>query len=966
MAAPTIDQVKNDPEFYELPIAEQEQRLRSIDPDFKSLSRAQQREAILQINHERKRGMKLRSSHEPRLLYQTHKPAQQIQAEKQKIKRAASGVYTPLLEAVGGAGGALLASPGLLTTVPGLLTTAAGGIGGYMFGRRAAKTIDEAIGIREPVSTTELAKETAEDLYTGALYEMGGMSAMVALRPVLRGGKFVFRKAKEGVQAVFSGEFAKKKAGEILIANTSGGTIFAENAEQAAKIEKEIPGIKFTLGQRTYDPATIKLERTQFRKPGPGAQQSAEQIAQNNKALRAYYEKTFAGEEGIDDLISNLRAAQQRIATKAEAEAVKPTGALPAEIPEPQEAGRAIVEQIETAKGPVQTAMGELEAAIPDYPMKFDAVRKSIYNATKNPKLSAGQRRAVERFSKEFEEMAGRGESTHRAFGIRRTLNDEINKAYAQGNDSSAAIMLELKEALENDLSSVASLARTGEMATYKGKAIFPDELARELERNAQRIAHTKAKEVVDVETMARALNEKGIPAMKVPHEGQAQYTAKLSRDYERLIKKEIPIKTQKVDQGIIHTLTERNKAIIRILDDVSPGQDVAAAMNAYNEYASKQYFGRFDVGAVKRATIKGVKPENIPAYFTSATGADELIKAIGKDKASEIMKGFYSYDLLQNATDPITGNIVTPKLYRWLNKKDVGLKKYNLRQQFKGVTKAQQIADAAQKAATDFERSAAARLLKADPEFAIRVALSGNAPGKETALIMKNIGDDKTALKGLQNAYAEHFTKEIETTIPDIAGGTISAHNKFKRIMDKFSHVSPIIYSKDAPEKLKALETMRKAYEISIRNKSSPIGGGSDTAENILTQIGDINILSRPVIIAKGIFRAITKYTDKQVDDLMVRALFDPDYAEVLIHGARGKIKPEELTKTLNGKIVKLEDISKRISEQAMVGTGIAGQMIPPGQSVIPMDRLEMGALYEDAEGNRKRYIGGERQWAD
>lgn len=132
------------------------------------------------------------------------------------------------------------------------------------------------------------------------------------------------------------------------------------------------------------------------------------------------------------------------------------------------------------------------------------------------------------------------------------------------------------------------------------------------------------------------------------------------------------------------------------------------------------------------------------------------------------------------------------------------------------------------------------------------------------------------------------------------------------------------MLYKND-PAKLKALETMKQAYEIAIRNTRSPLGGGSDTAENVLTALSSINLLSRTASIARGVWRTIRKYSLQQVDDLVTRAMFDPDYAETLVNTVNGTIKESELQTILNGKIIKLDDFRQRRMAAAVAGT-IAG----------------------------------------
>jgi hypothetical protein len=143
---------------------------------------------------------------------------------------------------------------------------------------------------------------------------------------------------------------------------------------------------------------------------------------------------------------------------------------------------------------------------------------------------------------------------------------------------------------------------------------------------------------------------------------------------------------------------------------------------------------------------------------------------------------------------------------------------------------------------------------------------------------------------------------------------------------MSKNSETLKVIYQGE-PEKVKALNMMKTAYEISIRNKKSPIGGGSDTAENMLTELGKLsNIpLPRSMSIARGVLKVLTNIGKNNVDDLVTQSLFNPDYAETLIKASRGQIKPEDLTSIFNGKIVSADAYRTRAMGQAAAGMGAA-----------------------------------------
>lgn len=834
-------------------------------------------------------------------------------------KRNVSDISRFILEGGGAmAGGALGMAGGNL---PG---SVGGAALGYATGESAADRIDETIGLKKPATTGEAFQQVIPALATGAALEMGGQSIATGVQAVWRGGKLVLERMGNPIEKLTNPE---KEAARILLANTSDGIvipekalkrgrgnryampektesdIFTRNAENAAALEKEIPGLRLSLGQRTADPALIKLERNLLSGPGSAATRNQEQIATNKEALRGYYQKTFGGKEGIADVVENLqgqRSALQSGAAEAQGSARAAVDALPVE--EPVSTGQAIVGKVQEAAQPVKAAMGELESAVPDYPLRLSQVEKELKALLASKDISIKQQAALEGFQRNIAKLLKKGSTTRTAFGINRTLNDSISEYTAQGNDSAAAALLRVKSALADDLAAVGEQVNSGAIAEYGGKTVAPQELAAEFERNAQRAAMLRAKEKPDIAAMTEALEKQGYPASRVIGETEAPYIERVTRDYKRVIGGETPTIVTQGAKNEASTLTNRNAEIGKILSNVTPGKDVAAAMNAYNNFASNEYFGRFGRGAVEQATARGgqfnnlrTRYENIPALFKSPTGADDLARAIGQEEATQVMRGHYSYDLLREATDD-AGNIVTGKLNRWMRRNSSVLKKYGLDAEYSSIGKAQKVADEAQAAAAEFEKSVAADVLKADPERAVAAALSGNSAGKKAAALMAKVEKFPAAKKGLQNAFAKHMIDSIETTARDIAGDPTVSNAAFERIMKKNIPVMNELY-KGEPNKITTLSNMRKAYSRAVLNTKSPSGaGGADTAEKVFTELGKINLLSRSATVAKGIVKTIQKHGDNKVNEVLARAFFDPLYAQKLVSVMRGKLQVKDL----------------------------------------------------------------------
>jgi hypothetical protein len=867
--------------------------------------------------------------------------------EKEPVLRGLSNMYRPVLEGGGAAGGAIIGGTAGAPTGPGAVATGIAGAGlGYGAGKGLADYLDIKAGIKEPYqSPTEMWKQSGEDVAMGAAFEVGGQAAVRGVIATFQGGKWVFKQIKEPLAKAFTEHGVEMAAGKVLVDNTSKNVpVYARNAAEAAQLEKDVPGLKFTLGQRTGDPNLIKLERAQLRATN-AADKSAEQIAENTEVLRRYKEQMFPGKENVDDVIGAAGKRQADLTATKEASQGAVSSKVQGMGPEaPQQTGTDLIDTIDTAKQPIKKAMGDLESQIPDYPMRFDNVDTEIYQAIGDKKLSTEQLKAVERVQRDIAKIREKGETTYTAFGVRRTLNDAIEGAYASGKDSVGAVLTKIKGGIEADLSEVTKLARTGKIAEYQGQAVYPDALASQLEKNSQAAAKFRASQQLDMDTLHNEF--KGSSAhMKMYGESDTSYADRLARDYKTRTGKEAPYKSTGGSTESAAALEAKNEQIREVLKNIEPGQDVASAMKAYNEFASTEYFARFSRGAVQRATAKGTEAagtatriENIPTLFTTPSGADDLIKAIGQEKAGGIMRGHYSYDLLRNATDS-AGEIIPSQLYLWIRKNAAALEKYGLRGDFGRVKAAQAIADDAAKAAAEFELSAAIKVLKADPEKAIGAALGGNNTASAAKSLMDTVKGNVAATRGLQNAFADHVIDAAQTTAKTISGDPLVSNAAFTRIMEKYAPAMEVIY-KNEPGKLQALKNMQKAYEIASRNTRSPLGGGSDTAENVLTNLSKVGVLSHKWSAIKNLVKALAKYDQKTVDEVVTRALFDPDYAQVLTKAARGEIPQKELQTVVNRKVVQLDEYRKMRMGQAAAG-GIAAAAVDPG-SIIPFDSFK------------------------
>lgn len=803
---PDINQVIQDKGFYDLPVGERQKVLQKIDPNYAGLPNAEQLKVLNQLSQNFSKPVEpVQPKEEPTRL--GIKPASYYEdmAGGEKLPPALGTFQAsdPAVRRMGLEGGAM-AVGSVAGGVP-------GGALGYAIGKKTADIIDVELGQAEPRTMEQEAIQTVKDVATGAALEAGGqLATQVIFRPLFKGGKWVFDKTKDVVKSAFTKKGAEESAGQVLKAFTSAGPIYAKNAEEALKIEKQIPGLKFTIGQRTNDPNLIKLERSQVRGPASQAatDQNAEQIASNNEALRSYYQKNFGGKGDIDDLIANLKGKQEGLAAEgatAGQRASQELLSLPQQ--EPSGTGQKLVETLGAGKSVAEAQASKLYEAVPKTTINISTMLDDF--------------KAIAKPLSKFEDPSNIPD-----------LIGTVRKAFPKGEAKSLSI---------DDLQGLRS--EFLEQARNARSAINPNR------RLAAR--YDKAARAVD-DALTAAENKDATGALRGANAFFRENVAKTYR------------------QGTVGDILQSG--------------------------------ARGETTKIPLAKIPGKIWGD-----RSLAAADDLLKA-APEEAPAIMKEYAGYDLYRSVTDE-SGNIVSNKLNSWLVKNRPLLKKFGLEGQFKNIAAAQKAADAAKTASIEFEKTAAGRILGSDPERAIAKAFSGKNPKQAAEELYQMVKGDKAALNGLQNSYADHVMNKIQTTAKDIAGNTTISNAKFQTIMKDAWPAMKVIY-KSSPEKLKALMNMRKAYEIAVRNQRSPIGGGSDTAENLMSELSKVNILYRPATILRGMISVVERHGKQRANEFVTRAMFDPDYAKTLLNMASGKVTGKQLIAEIDGKIIQLDAI--------------------------------------------------------
>lgn len=882
----------------------------------------------------------------------TGPPLQSSHGKKQvePWKRTVSNFARPALEGAGAALGGIVGAGAGLATGPGAPVASptlglAGGTLGYAMGKRGADILDETFGIRHPLNLRDTAVETVNDLATGAAYEMGGpilgVAAGSAGRGAVRGAKALKEKT---LPLIAPKKTAERDAAEIL--QQFARPEDAANLQQSAELARRVPGLRYTPGMGAKNRDLVSLERgtisSSAGKPGlEGAQDRTARLLEGN--VGAVSSKLKGISQGnVDDFTGTLAKQQGEM----ESARTSLAGA------DRQRAGLKALEEIDTAQEPVKRAMGELEAQIPDYPLPLRNTRETLANLSRDKKLSRDQQRAVSRIS---DYLSGQTDTTtHAAFGINRTLNDDISKAFASGNDSEAVSLLAIKDALRNDLEAVGGAVRTGAIKTHNGSIVYPEKLAQEFEDNARKLAFARAESAPDIGRMTAVLRERNVPVMRVSGETEQAFHQRITKDFQRLTG-ESPPTTASGSEKYVNELTERNAQIAKILGEVEPGQDVAAAMRAYNSFASKEYFGRFGTTAIKQATRKGsqaagtqTRPENITALFSSPTGADDLIRAVGREKAGTIMRDHYRADF----SKVLSSNPSDAQLFKWLSVNRQSLGKLGILDEMTVVVKGQ---------AGHHELT---KITGTDTESLFESLLSGGMHGggttqqrKTLAPILARIKNNPKATEGLRRAFADYLEGKIVRPLAADRQG-------FGRVADQLQKLDPAIKMVFTPDQVRQLQDVRRAVALTQQMTAGSPLGGSQTQEllkaseriadgrkaspilsaTISAVIGGTGFATGHGVVGVGAAAAVQAFREtakKQGDEALrgyfMRAMFDPEYAKTLVQSTKGMTP--QLEKKINAQVLELA----KYRRAAAIGGGSAA-IDARTDSPLPTEQERLG----------------------
>ena len=592
------------------------------------------------------------------------------------------------------------------------------------------------------------------------------------------------------------------------------------------------------------------FEKKAFSKGSGAGVKSVERQATNDAALKAYYQKNFGGNEGVDDFLTELNTKHAQMGDKAS-----------------KLRAAAGIEEGKLAGGNIQTMQDDLVTKIKANKKVARKQVEDIYDLLPND-LEVNSQRMLQRF-----DDIGQPTST-----VEHPDNfpDVLKRIQSQ-------YQTKLPQEVEDLVTSF----------TAKGKPL-PDGLKKLIEQYAPSTT-IPLKQLRGIRT--EILNELDRAGTSLT----GRNPAKIKRLVEML----------KATEG---TKADLAKAGALEKDVVDVYEQASAAWTNY-----KNTFEIDDVAAVlqrgKGGKLKLSAEQTAQRVFNSKNvgAADQFNAALGEKRATGLVKEYADYDVLQNAIDPVTKEINPNKLATWLNKHKNVLKKYNLQDSYKGLLTAKESVRLAQEGLVAFEKSQAAKMLGVDPDKAVRVAFAGKG-GKASAQtareLLKMAEGNPAAQAGIKRAFIDDITEQFNTTAKNIEGTPIISVAKFNKIYGKYEPALKEFF-KGEQTKLNALRNMKKAYEIMIRNKVAPVGGGADTFENLASALGRTvghAPIGGPMKIRalRSVARIATSFTNSQVEAVLSRAIFDPDMALTLNLIASG-LTPEIAVKRWAGHVARV-----------------------------------------------------------
>jgi hypothetical protein len=331
-----------------------------------------------------------------------------------------------------------------------------------------------------------------------------------------------------------------------------------------------------------------------------------------------------------------------------------------------------------------------------------------------------------------------------------------------------------------------------------------------------------------------------------------------------------------------------------------APSEQLRKAQQYFRTEVVEKY-GKGSVGRVLRGEETVSDAMVADAFFQKRgkgeQAAVEFMKIMGdNNKARSAMREHINqklYDLRNNRT----GEITTASLKGFLKDYRLAINKLGLGGEYNTLIKARLAADKALAASKEFQKSAASRVLKADVNDMVKQAFAVGGSKKDAAEgLMSQLDeamkgfhpdDQKRAVRGLQNAMIDEILTDIplEGTSRDLLSSTAMA-SQFR----KYDAALKVIF-RDNPEKLKAMQAVRKAVKALEYHTGEKIEGGEKYAADVFRRIAFLqgHTAVAAVDISRKAVRKLRGLGKKKIRRYINRGILDPNTAYELMQVGKG-----------------------------------------------------------------------------
>jgi hypothetical protein len=266
------------------------------------------------------------------------------------------------------------------------------------------------------------------------------------------------------------------------------------------------------------------------------------------------------------------------------------------------------------------------------------------------------------------------------------------------------------------------------------------------------------------------------------------------------------------------------------------------AAVNATRE--EKQTFGQGGVGQVLRPGKQGadyvLQSGAVPAKIftrgpTEPQEVERFINAVGgPEQAAQIGRETLANELRQTGIIKPDGTIDAGRFATWQARRQATIQQFpGLADQFGSAATAQRMLDdvtaAHQAALKDFQSSAAAKFINADPQKAVASAFGSANPTATFTQLVKQVRGNPDAEAGLKRAVVDYITEKTRSATPAGEGEDFQKAATFRNFIRQNNGALKALFGGQGVQNLDmvAADLRRQAQRVTAT-------AGSDTAANI------------------------------------------------------------------------------------------------------------------------------------